>query len=113
METGTRTRDRNSFTGTTVDVDVDPGGPFQLIDVSFSFNTAPTTGEDITIKSKNSDTDEIEEYDFDPSLSSELTHVFRFDKRFPDGTTIMVDYPNTDTRNIVVNVVYQLDESVT
>jgi hypothetical protein len=113
METGNRTRVRQVFTATAVDEDVDPGGPFQLIDISINFNTAPTTSEDISITSINSDTDAVVEAEYDPSLSSDTSHVFRFDKRFPDGTTIAVDYTNTDGRTITVNTTYQTDESVT
>ena len=111
METGNRIRVRATGTG-AIDQDVDPGGPFQLIDVSVTFDVAPTTSEDITIKSINSDTDTVYEHKADPSLSTELTHVYRFDKRFPDNTTIGVDYANTDANTVTVNTTYQMDQSV-
>jgi hypothetical protein len=112
METGGRTRSRTTGSG-AIDVDVDPGDAFQLLDVSFTFDVAPVASEDITISSINSDTDEVFEYTYDPSLSTDLTHVFRFDKRFVDGTTIAVDYANTNTNAIVVNVTCQTDTSIT
>jgi hypothetical protein len=112
METGTRTRVRQVFTATAVDEEVDPGGPFQLIDITMIWNTAAAASEDITITSINGDTDEVTEHPYDPSLSSRTSHVFRFDKRFPDGTTIAIDYTNTDARTITVNTVYQTDPSI-
>jgi hypothetical protein len=112
METGARTRVRQAFAG-VVDEDVDPGDAFQLIDVSVTFDVAPTTSENITIAIINSDADNIQQYAYDPSLSSDLDHVFRFDKRFEDGTTIAIDYANTDANNIVVNTTYQTDTSIT
>jgi len=112
METGNRTRVREDDTGTAIAETVDPGGPFQLIDITVIFNTAPTTSEDIEITSINADGDIVMEHNFDPSTSALTSHVFRFDKRFPDGTTLAIDYTNTDARNIQTNTVYQLDDSV-
>lgn len=112
METGNRTRVREVDTGTAIEETVDPGGPFQLIDITVIFNTAPTSSEDIVITSVNSDSDVVEEHRFDPSTSALTSHVFRFDKRFPDGTTLAVAYTNTDARTIQTNTVYQLDDSV-
>lgn len=112
METGARTKIRQVFTAVAVDEDVDPGDAFQLIDISVNFNTAPTTSEDIEITSVNSDSDAVMEYSYDPSLSTSTSHVFRFDKRFVDGTTIAIDYTNTDARTITVNTTYQTDTSI-
>ncbi len=113
METGTRTESRTVDTGTAIDVDIDPGGPFQLIDIALIFNTAPTTSEDITITTINGDSDVTTEHVEDLAATSLTYYVFRFDKRFADERTIAIDYTNTDARNITTLVQYQLDESVT
>ena len=112
METGNRVRVREVDTGTAIEETVDPGGPFQLIDITVIFNIAPTTSENIVITSVNSHADTVVEHTFDPSTSALTSHVFRFDKRFPDGTTLAIAYTNTDGRTIQTNTVYQRDDSV-
>jgi hypothetical protein len=117
MEAGNRTRNRTLSTAVAVAQVTTPGGAFQLVDVTMQWNTAPTTSQKITIKSTNADGDVITEADADPSVAGILNAttkdiVFRFDKRFPNGTTITVAYTNTDGRTIKTNTVYQLDQSV-
>jgi hypothetical protein len=112
MEAGNRKRIKNTFTGTAVDVDIDPGGPFQLIEVQFLFDAAPTTSEDITVKTIDAGDDPFTEHKLDPSLSTELTHTIRFDKRISDNIKVAVDYANTDANTIKVVIVYQMDQNV-
>jgi hypothetical protein len=112
MEAGNRKRIKNTFTGAVVDVDIDPGGPFQLIEVQFLFDAAPTTSEDITVKTIDAGDDPFTEHKIDPSLSAELTHTIRFDKRISDNIKVAVDYANTDANTIKVVVVYQMDQNV-
>ncbi|MCP4604494.1 MAG: LamG domain-containing protein [Proteobacteria bacterium] len=118
METGTRVRSRDS-SAVAVDVDVDPGGPFQMIAVEMDWSTGdPTTSEDVVITTINSDGDAMTVYSFDPSVDGVLEDddtivVWLGGRRYDDGTTIAVDYANTDTETVICNVIYQLDESVT
>ena len=113
MEVGTRVEARRAPAVGAVDETVDPGDAFQLIDVTFIFDAAPTTSENITIVRVTGDSDEATEESYDPSLSTDLTHVFRFDKRFQEDVTIDIDYLNTDGNTITVLTQYQLDEQTT
>lgn len=113
METGTRVEARRAPAVGAVNETVDPGDFFQLIDVVFVFDAAPTTSENITIKRITADADSLTEVSYDPSLSSDLTHIFRLDKRYMDDVTIDIDYANTDGNTITVITTYQLDTSVT
>jgi hypothetical protein len=115
METGERVETRQVFADVAVDLEVDPGGPFQLIDVVLLLETAATTSEDLTIKSINASSDEVTEYNYDLSLSSDTFHIFRFDKRFADNRKIQIDYANTADHcdDITVIVQHQMDPSVT
>jgi hypothetical protein len=90
--------------GTPVNVDwLNPNGvAFKLIDVVLNLSTAATTSENITIKSITPGSNSVTEYVFDPSTSSLTSHVFRFDKDFMEGTTIGVDFPNTDADTTVI-----------
>jgi hypothetical protein len=112
METGSRTRTRNVYTAVAVDQDVDPGAAFQLIEVTLNFDTAPATSEDLTIKIANGDSDDATEVTYDPSENPGTSYVFTFNKRYPNNSTIKIDYPNTDGRTITVNTVHQTDDSV-
>ncbi|WP_288100591.1 hypothetical protein, partial [Herbaspirillum sp.] len=79
-------------------------------------NTAPTTSEDFTIVAVNGSGDENPLYTVDPSSPSTTSIRFQPGQgqcRHIDGTTIDIDYTNTDGRTITVNTTYQLDESVT
>jgi hypothetical protein len=114
METGNRIRSRTAVTGTALDVDVDPGGAFQLLWVEVEFNTAVTvTNEDLTIGLLNSDTDDYPLRVWDPKVTGGVN--FRFvpsEPRVENGATITVDYTNTDAKNIVCNVCYQIDQEI-
>lgn len=110
METGNRTPDVTQYSG-AVSKAVDPGAPFQLIEVKMKWDSAPTTSENIVINSIYGGVT-YAEHTYDPSVSSDTTHVFRFDKRFADNTTLSVTYTNTDANTIDVLVVYQNDDSV-
>jgi hypothetical protein len=113
METGNRTESLSSFAGIAVDIDQAQNEAYQLIDVVFNFDVAPTTSELITVKTvRQSDSKETLEYSFDPSLSSETKHTFRFDKRFARLRDIAIDYANTDTNNVDVIITTQTDDSV-
>ena len=112
METGSRTRTRDVYTAAAVDQDVDPGAAFQLIEVTLNFNTAPSTSEDLTIKITNGNSDDATEVTYDPSENPGTSYVFTFNKRYPNGSTIKVYYPNTDGRTITDNTVHQTDDSV-
>lgn len=112
METGSRFTYREVFTATAVDIDLNPGDHFQLIDVTFKFNTLPTTSEDITIVRSNASSDAMLEASDDPSLWTDTSKPIRFDKRFTNGDNIDIDYTNTDGRTITVLVQYQLDQSI-
>ena len=81
--------------------------PFEIIDVVVNFNAAPTTSENFVIKSITAGSNTIVEDTFDPSLSSAISHVRRLDKVFPAGTTIGLDYTNTDTKNIIRVIRYR------
>lgn len=111
MEAGNRPRVREVFDGTAVDLDVAPSSPFQLVDVTLSWDSAATTPEAITITSINEDGDEIEEDSHVPAALA-VSVVRRFDKRFPRGTSLNIAYANTDENEITVNAVYQIDQSV-
>ena len=88
------------------------GSPaFELIDIVLNFNAAPTTSENIVITSITPGSNTVTEYTFDPSTSAATSHVFRFDKRFMAGTTIGIDYTNTDTKSITRIVRYQENPS--
>jgi hypothetical protein len=113
VEVGARREYEETFTGTAVDLDLDPLSAFQLIDVSVNFNTAPTTSENLTIKTLRTSKLTTVEHSEDLSLSTDTDHMFRFDKRFLNGRTIAIDYTNTDARTITVKVAYQTDGSVT
>ena len=114
METGNRIAVEETFTAATVDYDVDPGGPFQLIDVVVKLSLAASTPEDLVIKTIRTTTTAVtvNEYVYDLSLSSDAIHVLRFDKRLANNVTIGVDYPNSDGLTITVITTYQLDQSV-
>lgn len=115
METGQRVAvATETFTGVAVDYDVDPGGNFQLLDVAITFNTAPTTSENLTIFSLRDGVKIIEDT-VDPSSGSLTQYVFTPNpsKRFDNGITYGVDYTNTDARTIKVYSQYQTDPSIT
>lgn len=114
MQTGDRIDAKSTHTGTAISQTVDPGNNFELIDVSLEWDVAPTTSEELTIKSINSSdgTTEILEYRFDPSLSTRLSHSFTFQKKFANGRTIKVEYTNTDGNTIKLLVQYQTNPTV-
>lgn len=117
METGYRARYRDTYAG-AVSAPINPGGPFQLIDVKFLCAASPGTSESATIKSVNADSDEFDEItavEGNFTLTGmDKSQIYRFDKRFPDGTTLQVDYANTAAHcgTITLEVTYQLDDSV-
>lgn len=110
METGNRTTFTAQYTG-AISKTVDPGAPFQLIDVKLKWDSAPTTSENVVINSIFGGVT-YQEHAFDPSTESETTQTFRFDKRFADNVTIQVTYTNTDANTIDLLVTYQNDDSV-
>jgi len=112
MENGTRLTKRTASTGVAVAVSHEPQTAFQLMEIVMNFNTAPTTSENVTITATNADSDVYTIYSFDPSAVSGTSYAVLFDQRFEEDITIGVAYTNTDARNIVTNVVYQLDEKV-
>ena len=60
----------------------------------------------------NGNSDDATEVTYDPSENPGTSYVFTFNKRYPNGSTIKVYYPNTDGRTITVNTVHQTDDSV-
>lgn len=114
METGNRVSERwptSSTTDEAIDHEFDPGGPFQLIDVKMVLSAAATESENMVIDWTNG-TDTCEEYSEDLSETALTENVWRFDKRYSDGSKINVSFPNTDELDIYLVVTYQLDESV-
>ena len=84
---------------------------FTLIDLALDYDAAPTTSENITVTSTY-DSVVYQEHVFDPSTSTELTTLLRFDKAFAAGTTITVTFTNTDAAAITARCLYQLDDNV-
>jgi len=110
----TVTRVRQVFTAAAVNEDVDPGAAFQLVAIEVLFNSAPTTSENIAITSINDDADVSALYTFDPSSPSGTSFRWMPGQGgfFDDGTTLAIDYTNTDGRTITVNTIYLTDTSV-
>lgn len=99
-----------TYAASTSAIDVDftcPGSPdFELVSVTVNFNTAPTTSENIVVKSVSGGVTSTE-LTKNPTLYGYTSYVFDFCKRFQTGTTIGVDYTNTDKRSVTVQIKYQ------
>jgi hypothetical protein len=102
------------FADAAVDIDVTPESEFELVDVVFICETAPTTSENLTIQTETKDGVTIDEiYDEDPSIegaAGRKCFVYRFDKWFPVGTIIKVDYANTSDHADDITVVVRYIE---
>jgi hypothetical protein len=93
----------------TSKADQDQG--FTLVDLALDYSVAPTTSENIVVTSTFNSV-VYQEHAFDPSTSTDLTSLFRFDKRFPKGTTITMTFTNTDAAAITARCLFELDDNV-
>jgi hypothetical protein len=84
---------------------------FTLVDLALDYDVAPTTSENIVVTSTFNSV-VYQEHAFDPSTSTDLTSLFRFDKRFPKGTTITMTFTNTDAAAITARCLFELDDNV-
>jgi hypothetical protein len=91
-----------------IDVDFEvPGSPdFELLSVTVNYNAAPTTSENLVIKSVIGSVTSTEKT-IDPTQYGYTSYVFDFNKSFQKGTVIGVDYTNTDGKSITVQIKYQ------
>ena len=93
------------FADESVDVDLEFTTETELIDIVVSCETAPTTSEKLTIKSatvNTAHTIDVEELQpdgedlaIDGVAYGKKCFVYRFDKKFPKGTVVKIDYANT------------------
>jgi hypothetical protein len=107
-------RNHISYTGSgAIDIDWLPvGGPFTLTDITANLSAAATTSENLIVKSK--DTDDVESLEAFEDLSAlsspeDVSKIFRFDKSFESGDTIMINWPNSDSRTWTVRIRYETD----
>ncbi len=110
MESGSRISVAKETFAIAVDYDVVPATKYQLIDIAMVWDAAPDDSELVTIFTIREGVKVIE-YSFDPSLSTDVQHIIRFDKRF-DKVPYGIDYVNTGTDSIDVYSTYQHDNSV-
>jgi len=112
METGNRVDYAPYTSAVAVDYDVDPGGPFQLIDIIITIDIAATSAGSITVSKVMADATKVVIDTIDPVATAQTVVPLRYDLRFADNETYAVDYANPDTRTVVVYSTYQMDQSV-
>jgi len=118
MESGNREYKPGLFTGVAVastfkpDTDKAAASGFQIIDIALKWSAAPVEASELITVTSTRDGVDYLEHEFDPSTSTATTTMFRFDKRFPAGTTISLAYLNTDARTVNTSIQFQLDTEV-
>lgn len=109
------------FADEAVNVDLTLTYESKIIDIIVSCETAPSTSEKMTIKSAtvnattSIDVEELqpngEDLSIDGVAYSKKCFLYRFDKQFPAGTIIKVDYANTadhaDDITVVIRYIEQ------
>ena len=103
------------YAGSTSAIDVDfvptpstLSPPFKVIDVVLIWDSAPTTSENVVVGSITpGGSNAIVEYEWDAAADGDTTQGIRLDKDFMRGTTITVDYTNTDANSVEVVIRYR------